>query len=92
MTKLRDYSIDVIRFLWKFIIKTIVYTFSVIPAAATDAWGECRAARFDRLRRRGMDDQPRSGCTFVVAKDTNKKPRRRRRGHRGGKRHHKNKW
>ena len=71
----------VVLFFWKFCVNLVVYTLSVIPASITDAYGDCHLKWFIFKRRRENNNYTSSKYVGV------RKNRRRRRGHRGGRKH-----
>jgi hypothetical protein len=70
-----------IYFIFRFLWHVIVYTLSVLPASACDACGETK----NRIHKTGSDDDTRPP-TF---KKDQSNYHRKRRGHRGGRKHRK---
>jgi len=71
----------ILKFIYHFVINLVLYTVSVIPASIRDAWHEAfLKGRYDdrRFDRPVRFEGPESG-----------QHKRRRRGHRGGKKHRK---
>ena len=67
----------VLIFSWTLVKQLVVYTLSVIPASVVDAWNAAASVKSYRPAERvdlGHEDQPH---------------RRKRRGHRGGRKHRK---
>ena len=71
----------VLLFIWKFCINLVVYTLSVVPASITDAYDDCHLKWLIFKRRRERNNDTSSKDVGV------RKNRRRRRGHRGGRKH-----